>query len=88
MTVREALGLAEARLAAAGVDTSRVDAELLLAHVLGTTRSGLYEQFDQEVDAGWEALLERRLPRSRNEALRIMSVLANGSPTPKLLLKC
>ncbi|WP_281251825.1 peptide chain release factor N(5)-glutamine methyltransferase [Geodermatophilus pulveris] len=29
------------RLAAAGVDSPRVDADLLLAHVLGTTRSGL-----------------------------------------------
>ena len=60
MTVREALGLAEERLAAAGLETPRVDAELLLAHVLGTTRSGLYEELDAEVEPGWETLLERR----------------------------
>ena len=60
MTVREALGLAEERLAAAGVETPRVDAELLLAHVLGTTRTGLYEELDAEVEPGWEQLLERR----------------------------
>ena len=60
MTVREALGLAEERLAAAGIETPRVDAELLLAHVLGTTRTGLYEELDAEVEPGWEPLLERR----------------------------
>ena len=41
MTAREALAEAERRLAAAGVETPRVDAEWLLAHVLGTTRSAL-----------------------------------------------
>jgi release factor glutamine methyltransferase len=60
LTVREALGLAEERLAAAGVETPRVDAELLLAHVLGTTRTGLYEELDADVEPGWEPLLERR----------------------------
>ena len=40
MTVREALAEAERRLAAAGVETPRVDAEWLVAHVLGTTRVG------------------------------------------------
>jgi release factor glutamine methyltransferase len=39
-TVREALARVRDRLASAGCDTPRVDAELLLAHVLGTTRSG------------------------------------------------
>jgi release factor glutamine methyltransferase len=60
LTVREALALAEERLAAAGVDTPRVDAELLLAHVLGTTRTGVYEELDGEVGPGWEELLARR----------------------------
>ena len=60
MTVSEALALAEERLAAAGVETPRVDAELLLAHLLGTTRTGLYEQLDAELEPGWEELLERR----------------------------
>jgi release factor glutamine methyltransferase len=40
-TVREALAAATATLAAAGVDTARVDAEWLLADVLGTGRMAL-----------------------------------------------
>jgi release factor glutamine methyltransferase len=63
LTVREALGEAERRLAAAGVDTPRVDAELLLAHVLGTTRSGVYAALDRDAGGEWEALLERRETR-------------------------
>lgn len=63
MTVREALRLAERELAAAGVDTPRVDAELLLAHVLGTSRSGVYAQADAEVPDTWQVLLGRRADR-------------------------
>ena len=63
MTVREALGEAERRLAVAGVDTPRVDAELLLAHVLGTTRSGVYADLDRDAGDEWEPLLERRETR-------------------------
>src|SRR5207248_11645187 len=54
---------AERRLASAGIDAPRVDAELLLAHVAGTTRSGLYADLDREVDGSWEQLLERRAAR-------------------------
>ena len=63
MTVREALRLAERELAAAGVDTPRVDAELLLAHVLDTSRSGVYAQADAEVPDTWQVLLGRRVER-------------------------
>jgi release factor glutamine methyltransferase len=59
MTAREALAEAERRLAAAGVDTPRVDAEWLVAHQLGTTRSGLAAHLDDEV-VGLEPLLARR----------------------------
>ena len=62
MTAREALAEAERRLAAAGVETPRVDAEWLVAHVLGTTRSGLAGRLDDEVD-GLEPLLVRREAR-------------------------
>ena len=60
--MREALAGAERRLAAAGVETPRVDAEWLVAHVLGTTRSGLAARGDDEVD-GLEPLLARREAR-------------------------
>ena len=59
MTAREALAAAERRLAVAGVETPRVDAEWLVAHLLGTTRSGLATRLDDEVD-GLEPLLVRR----------------------------
>jgi release factor glutamine methyltransferase len=60
VNAREALAEAERRLESAGVDTPRVDAELLVAHVLGTTRSGVYAQLDAEVDGALEPLLARR----------------------------
>jgi release factor glutamine methyltransferase len=63
VTVAEALRLAERELAAAGVDTPRVDAELLLAHALGTSRSGVYTLADAEVPGTWQVLLGRRLAR-------------------------
>jgi release factor glutamine methyltransferase len=62
VNVREALAEAERRLAEAGVETPRVDAEWLVAHVLGTTRSGLVARRDEEVD-GLEPLLTRREAR-------------------------
>ena len=63
MIVRDALRDAEQRLAAVGVDTPRVDAELLVAHLAGTTRSGLYGQLDRELDGSLETLLRRRESR-------------------------
>jgi release factor glutamine methyltransferase len=63
VTVGEALRSAEKRLADAGVDTPRVDAELLLAHVLGTSRTGVHEQRDEDVPGEFDALLERRRQR-------------------------
>jgi release factor glutamine methyltransferase len=63
VTVREALRVAERELAAAGVDTPRVDAELLVAHVLGTSRSGVYAEADAEVPGTWQVLLGRRVKR-------------------------
>jgi len=62
VTAREALAEAEARLGAAGVDSPRVDAEWLVAHLLGTTRSGLGARLDDDVDR-LEPLLARREAR-------------------------
>src|SRR5205823_12161458 len=50
------------RLAAAGLDTPRVDAELLVAHALGVSRTGLYADLDAPVE-GVEPLLARREAR-------------------------
>ena len=61
MRVRDALREAEQRLAAAGVETPRVDAEWLVAHALGTSRSGVYARLDDEVEL--DGLLTRREAR-------------------------
>jgi len=60
--VRDALADAEQRLATAGVETPRVDAEWLVAHVLGTARSGLASRGDDDV-SGLEPLVARREAR-------------------------
>jgi release factor glutamine methyltransferase len=63
VTVGEALRPAEQRLGEAGVDTPRVDAELLLAHVLGVSCTGVYERHDEQVPDDFDGLLERRRQR-------------------------
>jgi release factor glutamine methyltransferase len=63
VTVAEALRLAERQLASAGVDTPRVDAELLLAHVLGVSRTGVYANDEREVPGRFQVLLGRRCKR-------------------------
>ncbi len=70
MTVREALAQAASELSAAGVDTPSVDAEWLLAHMLGRSRSELELQRAQVLSAderrSFAELVERR---SRREPL-------------------
>ena len=66
--VPELLDDAAARLTRAGVDTPRLDAELLLAEVLGGGRERLVlrdssEVVDQASVSAFQALLERRLNR-------------------------
>jgi release factor glutamine methyltransferase len=61
MRARDALREAEERLAAAGIETPRVDAEWLVAHALGTSRSGVYARLDDEVEL--DGLLTRREAR-------------------------
>jgi release factor glutamine methyltransferase len=63
MIVRDMLAAAASRLEDAGVESPRVDAELLLAHVLGTTRSGLSADSRRELTADEVAQLERLLDR-------------------------
>ncbi len=66
-TVSGALADATSRLAAAGCDTPRLDAEVLLAFVLGVDRSRLVLDAESELDAAvlarFEALVARREAR-------------------------
>jgi len=67
VTVRDALRVATTRLADAGIPTPRLDAEVLLAHVLGTRREVLYAHPERRLEpdeyAAYQAALERRLTR-------------------------
>jgi release factor glutamine methyltransferase len=62
--VRDALDSAVIALQAAGVDTPRLDAEVLLAHVLGVDRARLVTDRDQAVEGGsvraFQAAVRRR----------------------------
>jgi len=57
------LGEAERRLAAAGVSSPRVDAELLLGKALGSTRTALYADAGRELAERESADLERLVAR-------------------------
>jgi release factor glutamine methyltransferase len=63
VTVAEALRLAEDRLAEAGVDTPRVDAEWLVAHALGVSRTDVYALGEGQVPDTFQVLLGRRCRR-------------------------
>jgi release factor glutamine methyltransferase len=63
MRVREALRAAEERLARAGVDSPRTDAELLLGHALGVSRTALYAAPEREAPDQFEPLVTRREAR-------------------------
>ena len=58
-----ALALATDRLATAGCDTAEVDAEILVAHVLGKTRSGLRASMRRELDDAALDALDRLVAR-------------------------
>ena len=62
-TVARALARISERLGTAGIETPRVDAEILLAHVLRTTRSGLWAESRRDLWAGEVAALERLVVR-------------------------
>jgi release factor glutamine methyltransferase len=64
-TASDLISLAAARLAAVGVDSPRLDAEVLLRHVLGIDRARLFAALRDPVPAGaiaeFDALIQRRL---------------------------
>jgi release factor glutamine methyltransferase len=61
--VAEALRLAEEQLTTADVDTPRVDAELLVSHVLGLSRTEVLLERHRDVPGELDSLLERRMDR-------------------------
>jgi release factor glutamine methyltransferase len=64
VTVGEALAETERRLGSAGVDSPLVDAELLVGHVLGVSRTRVYADRGRDLDrAALEPLLRRREQR-------------------------
>jgi release factor glutamine methyltransferase len=66
VTVAEALDSATIPLRAAGIETARLDAELLLAHVLGTDRTRLHLEPERGLAAG-EGRAYFQLVRRRRE---------------------
>ena len=69
-TAAAALTRATERLSTAGCESADVDAEILLAHVLGTTRSGLRASIVRELENASLQELERLLARrERREPL-------------------
>ncbi|MGN6485439.1 MAG: peptide chain release factor N(5)-glutamine methyltransferase [Thermomicrobiales bacterium] len=64
-TLQDLLRAGTDRLASAGIDTARLDAEVLLRYVLNTDRTGLFlrlpEQAPAAIVAPYEALLARRI---------------------------
>ena len=64
-TVGVALHAATRRIKGSGIDTPKLDSELMLGHVLGWTRTQLYTHMDRPLDdmerEAFEQLVERRL---------------------------
>jgi release factor glutamine methyltransferase len=64
-TVGRAVNAATQRLAEAGIDTARLDAQVILAHALGVSRSWLYAHFEDVLDAtqreSFTELIARRI---------------------------
>lgn len=67
VTAKDALFAAVRRLREAGIPSARLDAEVLLTHVLGTGREYLYAHPERRLDFDeyerYQAVLERRLTR-------------------------
>jgi len=70
VTIAATLARVSERLAAAGCESARVDAEFLLAHALGTTRSSLLVDRDRTLSVEAEVALEDLVARrERREPL-------------------
>lgn len=67
MTIREAVHNAEAKLISAGVANARLDAEVLIAHILNKNRAWVvthvFDVLDEEANREYEAACDRRTRR-------------------------
>jgi release factor glutamine methyltransferase len=63
LNVRDALAAAEPALVAAGCDTPRLDAELLIADALGVPRATLFTQPDLGIDGAQARVIGERVRR-------------------------
>ncbi len=70
-TVLELLRWTTGRFAECGIDTPRLDAECLLAHVLGTDRLQLYVDFDKPVAQGERAAYRELVRRRAGERVPV-----------------
>jgi release factor glutamine methyltransferase len=75
-TVRDALDSAVIALAAAGCDTPRLDAEVLLAHVLGVDRGALFLHPGRELTRGEAGAF---IDASRQRSARVPVAYITGS---------
>jgi release factor glutamine methyltransferase len=63
MKVKESLRRTAAKLAAKGIDDASLEAELLLMHVMGVTRAGLYVKLEDTLSAKHAAALAKLVTR-------------------------
>ncbi len=63
MKITEAINSAEEVLANAGIESARLDAELVVAHALGTGRAELYLRRGEEIDGAAQESLRAALSR-------------------------
>jgi release factor glutamine methyltransferase len=67
LTLIEAINIASDKLAAAGIQTARLDAEVLLAHILGKNRAWLlthiHDTLDKKIAEDFESAFQRRAQR-------------------------
>lgn len=62
-----------------GIDSARLDAELLLSHVLGKSRIYLYTEFERILAAKELALFKKYIQRGLKDFLLLLSLAKKNS---------
>jgi release factor glutamine methyltransferase len=71
VTIREAITSATARLSEAGITTARLDAEVLLSHILNRDRAWIITHIHDSLDVAYRALFEEAIiRRAKREPLQ------------------